>query len=283
MRFTLEKKIKKLRELEKIYGSELVKEHVQIFIKNKTIKEWQKIANRSKDNNLDTFVDILWNQLCKVEGIKFTINKKNDNIKIHCTYCPAVEQYKKLDALDWGYELYCKTDYYMVEVINLILQSSMCPPEYVGLTTVDITDLMYYDQWANASMGQLDLGDLLGLPYSVIGFEAGTPQATNISLATTLELFNPANNYAFMNITYSGNLPSLQETDGLAKWLVANGTDDIANATKVTLKSVFSLEDFQFDKIDDNGCIRAVMRGQHITLANKIKELDSKGWKWWGG
>ncbi len=143
------------------------------------------------------------------------------------------------------------TDYYMVEAINLILQSSMCPPEYVGLTTVDITDLMYYDQWANASMGQLDLGDLLGLPYSVIGFEAGTPQATNISLATTLELFNPANDYAFMNITYSGNLPSLQETDGLAKWLVANGTDDVANATKVALKSVLSLEDFQLDAIID--------------------------------
>ncbi|NVM18952.1 MAG: hypothetical protein HWN80_14655 [Candidatus Lokiarchaeota archaeon] len=141
------------------------------------------------------------------------------------------------------------TDYYMVEAINLILQSSMCPPEYVGLTTVDITDLMYYDQWANASMGQLDLGDLLGLPYSVIGFEAGFPDATNISLATTLELFNPTNEYAFMNITYSGDLPSLQETDGLAKWLVANASDDLANTTKVALKTVFNLEDFQFDAI----------------------------------
>lgn len=141
------------------------------------------------------------------------------------------------------------TEYYMVKAINLILQSSMCPPEYVGLTTLDITDLMYYDQWANASMGQLDLGDLLGLPYSVIGFEAGLPQATNISLATTLELFNPTNDYAFMNITYRGDLPSLQETDGLAKWVVANGTDDIANSTKLVLKSIFNLEDFQFDAI----------------------------------
>ncbi|MFX0075482.1 MAG: hypothetical protein ACFE96_08575 [Candidatus Hermodarchaeota archaeon] len=141
------------------------------------------------------------------------------------------------------------TDYYFVEAINLILNSSMCPPEYVGLSTVDITDLMYYDQWANASMGQLDLGDLLGLQYSVTGFEAGFPQPTNLSLTTTLELFNPKNNYAFMNISYSGDLPSLQTTDGLAKWLVANGTDEIANTTKQTLKSVFNLEDFQFDAI----------------------------------
>ena len=141
------------------------------------------------------------------------------------------------------------TEYYMVKAINLILLSSMCPPEYVGLTTLDITDLMYYDQWANASMGLLDLGDLLGLPYSVIGFEAGFPQATNISLATTLELFNPTNDYAFMNITYRGDLPSLQETDGLTKWLMANGTDDIANSTKLVLKSIFNLEDFQFDAI----------------------------------
>ncbi|NHJ20523.1 MAG: hypothetical protein EAX91_06255 [Candidatus Lokiarchaeota archaeon] len=140
-------------------------------------------------------------------------------------------------------------DYYMVEAINLILNSSMCPPEYVGLSTVDIANLMYYDQWANASMGQLDLGDLLGLPYSVTGFEAGFPQATNLSLATTLELFNPENDYAFMNITYRGELPSLQETDGLAKWLAANGTDEIANTTKETLKTVLNLEDFQFDAI----------------------------------
>jgi hypothetical protein len=137
----------------------------------------------------------------------------------------------------------------MVEAINLILNSSMCPPEYVGLSTVDIANLMYYDQWANASMGQLDLGDLLGLPYSVNGFEAGFPQATNLSLVTTLELFNPENDYAFMNITYRGDLPSLQETDGLAKWLAANGTDEIANTTKVTLKTVLNLEDFQFDAI----------------------------------
>ena len=110
-------------------------------------------------------------------------------------------------------------DYYMVEAINLILQSSMCPPEYVGLTTIDIANIMYYDQWANASMGQLDLGELLGLPYSLIGFEAGFPEATNISLTTTLELFDPTNNNAFMNISYNGDLPSLQETDGLASGL----------------------------------------------------------------
>jgi len=141
------------------------------------------------------------------------------------------------------------TDYYMVEAINLILNSTMAPPEYVGLTTVDIAERMYYDQWANASMGQLDLGDLLGLPYIVKGFEAGFPQATNISLVTTLELLNPTNDYAFMNITYSGDLPSLQATDGLAKWLVANGTDGLANTTKAALKTIFNLENFQFDAI----------------------------------
>ena len=82
------------------------------------MKNWQRIANESKDNDIATFVDILWNQLCRTEGIKFTINEKNGNIKIHCTYCPAVEEYKKLNALDWGYELYCKTDYYMVKGFN---------------------------------------------------------------------------------------------------------------------------------------------------------------------
>jgi hypothetical protein len=140
-------------------------------------------------------------------------------------------------------------DYFNVEAINLILQSSLCPPEYVGLTTIDIANNMYYDQWANASLGQLDLGELLGLPYSIIGFEAGFPVATNISRVTTLELFDPTNVNAFMNITYNGDLPSLQETDGLAKWFAANGTDVIANTTKLALKSAFNLEDFQFNAL----------------------------------
>lgn len=140
-------------------------------------------------------------------------------------------------------------DYFMVEAINLILLSSLCPPEYVGLTTIDIADNMYLDQWANASLGQLDLGELLDLPYSIVGFEAGFPEATNISRSITLELFDPTNTNAFMNITYNGDLPSLQETDGLAKWLVANGTDDIANSTKLFLKTIFNLEDFQMNAI----------------------------------
>jgi len=119
MRLLLDEKIKGLRKLEKKYGSELVKKEVQFFIKKRTIKEWQRIANESKNNDVTTFVDILWNKLCKAEGIKFTINKKNsNNIKIHCTFCPAVARYKKLDALDWGYELYCKTDDYMVIGFN---------------------------------------------------------------------------------------------------------------------------------------------------------------------
>ncbi|MHA1106588.1 MAG: hypothetical protein ACTSPN_12860 [Promethearchaeota archaeon] len=143
------------------------------------------------------------------------------------------------------------TDYFIVEAINIILLSSMAPPEYVGLTTVEIAEQKYYDQWANASMGQLDLGDLLGLPYSVIGFEAGYPLATNISFQTCLDIFNHTNQYSFLDITYNGDLPSLQESDGLSMWIVANGTTIEANSSKETLQNQFNLTDFQINTILD--------------------------------
>ncbi len=140
-------------------------------------------------------------------------------------------------------------DYFIVEAINLILLSSLAPPEYVGLTTVDIAEIMYYDQWANASMGQLDLGDLLGMPYSVTGFEVGYPIATNISFQICLNLYNKTNSYSFLNITYNGDLPSLQESDGLAIWILANNTTLEANSSKNTLKNQFNLTDFQLNSI----------------------------------
>ncbi len=140
-------------------------------------------------------------------------------------------------------------DYFIVEAINIILLSSLAPPEYVGLTTVDIAEIMYYDQWANASLGQLDLGDLLGMTYSVIGFEVGYPIATNISFQTCLDLFNKTNPYSFLNITYKGDLPSLQESDGLATWILANNTIDDGNSSKNALKNQFNLTDFQLKSI----------------------------------
>jgi len=142
-------------------------------------------------------------------------------------------------------------DYFIVEAINIILVSSLAPPEYVGLTTIDIAKIMYYDQWANASMGQLDLGDLLGMPNSVIGFEVGYPIATNISFQTCLGLFNKTNQYSFLNISYNGNLPSLRESDGLALWIMANGSTLDANSSKNTLQNQFNLTDFQLNTILD--------------------------------
>lgn len=115
----LDKQIARLRELEKIYGSEAVKKQAQVFVRDDMIKSWKKFAKEAGKNDLKTFVDILWNRLCKAEGIQFTISaEEGGKTKIHCTHCPAVAEYKKLNALDWGYELYCRSDEYMFDGFN---------------------------------------------------------------------------------------------------------------------------------------------------------------------
>ncbi len=115
---SLKDKIAGLRNLEKEYGFNQVKEVVGQQLRIKEMNNWKRIAQRAEKNDMETFVKILWEQFCEAEGIQFKINRSGKEIRIHCTHCPSVKNYKDLNALDWGYELYCKGDYYMIEGFN---------------------------------------------------------------------------------------------------------------------------------------------------------------------
>ncbi|MFX1487556.1 MAG: hypothetical protein ACFFBI_00290 [Promethearchaeota archaeon] len=124
-----------------------------------------------------------------------------------------------------------------IAIPNILSDVTICPPEYWGLTTVDIANLMFYDQWANGSMGELNIGELLGLSSCIVGFEAGCPVPLNLSLATTIDLWNSKNIFSFTNTTI-----------GLQKWIeAANGNSTI----QTELSTTFNLDLTQFSIILD--------------------------------
>ncbi|MFX0041545.1 MAG: hypothetical protein ACFE8L_01420 [Candidatus Hodarchaeota archaeon] len=139
--------------------------------------------------------------------------------------------------------------YFFLDRIPALLPLvSLMYPEYAGKSTLQIADEMFYDQWANATLGAFDLGEMLSLPYSVIGFEVGYPDPSNISLSIARDLWNPNNSSSFVNITYDGEIPSLQDSDGLQKWIDANSSDIVeAEDARTELKLTFGLSDTQMD------------------------------------
>jgi hypothetical protein len=70
----------------------------------------------------------------------------------------------------------------------------------LGTSVAEVAMLLFYDQWANASLGQIDLSllsDLITDP--VVGLEAGYPTPTGITLGTSIDMFNDTLPYAFTN------------------------------------------------------------------------------------
>ncbi|MFX1479229.1 MAG: hypothetical protein ACFFCI_13935, partial [Promethearchaeota archaeon] len=113
-----------------------------------------------------------------------------------------------------------------------------------GMTIPEYAIVLFFEQWANGTLrgdalypDGIDLGEELGLGFSLTGFEAGYPVPLNLSLATTIDLWNSKNIFSFTNTTI-----------GLQKWIeAANGNSTI----QTELSTTFNLDLTQFSIILD--------------------------------
>jgi hypothetical protein len=116
-KYDFKEKVKFLNTLKIEFGSRVVDE-VDSLVKKDTIAQWQDIANSKGDNGIKNLVDILWEQMCKSAGFKFTVEKLEKGTQIKVSYCPLVDAAKELKATEWGYHFYCLSDYSIVEGFN---------------------------------------------------------------------------------------------------------------------------------------------------------------------
>ena len=116
-KYDFKEKVKFLNTLKVEFGSRVVDE-VDFVVRKDTIAQWQDIANSEGDNGINNLIDILWEQMCKSAGFKFTVEKLEKGTQIKVSYCPLVDTAKELKATDWGYHFYCLSDYAIVEGFN---------------------------------------------------------------------------------------------------------------------------------------------------------------------
>ena len=74
--------------------------------------------------------------------------------------------------------------------------------QYAPLNLTAFTELVFFNQWANASMKSSGFNLNLfseNITTDIVGLEAGRPIPTNITLQTAKDLWDPLNNYSFTN------------------------------------------------------------------------------------
>ncbi len=92
------------------------------YTKQDAIKQWKKIAQKQEKQDIPTLIEILWNQMCGSNGFKFTMTeekeKENGEYRMNVTHCPFVEVANKIQGNEWGYHLFCMSDFGITEGFN---------------------------------------------------------------------------------------------------------------------------------------------------------------------
>lgn len=111
--------------------------------------------------------------------------------------------------------------------------------QYAPLNLTAFTELIFYSQWANASMVSSGFNLNLfseNITANVVGLEAGRPIPTNITLQTTKDLWDPLNNYSFTNDI------------GVWMWYLAIAGNSVnSGSLRLELQTNFALDDLIMD------------------------------------
>ncbi len=128
-------------------------------------------------------------------------------------------------------------DYFVPVAIPMIVANmSVVMPEYTGMDTKEITEMYFYDQWANCTLYEdgYDFSEILDeIDDPLFGFEVGRLKPSNISRSSINALWD------------DNNEKSLTNDMGIFEWIAAAENSTI----KEELKVEFSLKDYQIDMI----------------------------------
>jgi hypothetical protein len=140
-------KIELIKELMNIYGTNVLDVARQLSQKG-TILEWKRLGEQQASITIASIVDVLWNNFCQQDGLEFTMQRSENKIQMHCTYCPWVEVAKATGSTEIGYQLICHSDYAIVEGFNQAARQNEKPIKFARTRTLmqgdDCCDHCYY-------------------------------------------------------------------------------------------------------------------------------------------
>jgi len=126
-------------------------------------------------------------------------------------------------------------DYFVpIAIPMLVANLDTIMPEYSGMDTIEISEMYFYDQWANCSMYSegIDFCTIVDeLEEPLYGFEVGRSTPSHITRTSTNALWD------------ENNIRSITNDTGINEWILAAENDTLAES----LSSEFSLEQYQMD------------------------------------
>jgi predicted ArsR family transcriptional regulator len=105
-----------LNALKEKFGEEVVATVTAEVIK-KMKEHWAQIAEQAKDNSISSLVRCLWEPLKEI-GFEYSHETTKEGTQMHVTKCTLADLCRELGCEDWGYHLYCMSDYGIVEGFN---------------------------------------------------------------------------------------------------------------------------------------------------------------------
>jgi hypothetical protein len=99
----------------------IIDNHLKEGAKDWAKRESQKDANSGKQNNIDGFINFLWEPL-KDEGFEFTYHKTKNSCQLRVSKCPIAEIASKHHIEKWGYKFHCMNDDSICEGYNPMIK-----------------------------------------------------------------------------------------------------------------------------------------------------------------
>jgi hypothetical protein len=115
-RSNIENIVAMIRSIGNLYGEGVIKVASAAY-SSLMRQRWRKIAEETNDKGIEGLFRRLW------EGSKYLISfevthKSFDSLALKANSCFWADEFRRLGAIDIGYELCCMADFYIVEVFN---------------------------------------------------------------------------------------------------------------------------------------------------------------------
>ncbi|WXG43456.1 MAG: L-2-amino-thiazoline-4-carboxylic acid hydrolase [Promethearchaeati archaeon SRVP18_Atabeyarchaeia-1] len=115
-RSNIENIVSMLRSIGNLYGEGVFKVASAAY-SSLMRQRWKQIAEVTNDRSIEGLFRKLWDE--SRDLISFEVsNRSPDSISLNVKSCFWANEFKRLHAVDIGYELCCMTDFYIVEVFN---------------------------------------------------------------------------------------------------------------------------------------------------------------------
>ena len=113
----MRERIEFLKELVDRFGPEVMEVADRRSRRNITAG-WKAIGLQQAEISIESLVDVLWNGMCRADGLEFTLEASDEQIQVCCTSCPWVAVAQAAGSTEIGYQVLCQGDPYMVEGFN---------------------------------------------------------------------------------------------------------------------------------------------------------------------